>query len=315
LSKSPSTLISIITPTYNRASFLPAMVQSVQAQTFQEWELWIVDDGSTDRTRELVESFALKDSRIHYLHKINGGQGSARNLGITRSGGAFIAFLDSDDLWLPEKLEKQIKILGENAGFDFCYTADIERLIFPEPSKNHRDRTVRVQDSEHLPEKKRAGLPTSVPSSHLYRREVFQNVGLFDENPELKGLEDNDWSLRGHLLKGFYLDEPLTIYQIHADQITQSGYKSERYEKALAYILKKNIELLKSFPEALSFRLGQLAHICLLRGDSAKARDYLNQGKESQQAGRSRTLKVLLKSSWLPTFLYRWLDAVRRRLP
>lgn len=304
-------LISIVTPTYNRAHFLSAMTQSVQAQTYQNWDLWIIDDGSTDDTREVVERLAHEDSRIHYLHKVNGGQGSARNLGIAHSQGTFVAFLDSDDLWLPEKLEKQIRILQENPGYDFCYTADIERLIPGDASGSYRDKIVRVEGSDRLSEKKRAGLPTSVPSSHLYRRDALKRVGSFDENPDLKGLEDNDWSLRGHSLKGFYLDEPLTIYQIHASQITQLGYKTERYETALAYIIQKNIEILNQFPEALVFRVAQLTHIALLRGDPRKARSYLSRWSG---VSRSRTLRALWFFSFLPRFLYRWLDAFRRAL-
>ncbi len=108
-------LVSIITPTYNSEAFIAQTIESVQAQTHQNWELLIVDDCSTDHTKSIVKSFAADDPRVtfHQLSK-NSGPGVARNQAVEMSGGKYIAFLDSDDLWLPDKLQKQLDFMHAN---------------------------------------------------------------------------------------------------------------------------------------------------------------------------------------------------------
>ena len=103
-------LVSIIMPAFNSAGYICESIDSVLAQTYAEWELWVVDDGSMDNTADIVKNF--KDKRIHYVKQsTNKGVSAARNLGIERSRGRFLAFLDSDDVWLPEKLEKQLDFM------------------------------------------------------------------------------------------------------------------------------------------------------------------------------------------------------------
>ena len=113
---SPSpTLVSIITPTFNCEKFIAETILSVQAQTYQDWELLIVDDCSTDKTVEIISSFQEKDSRIKYFYNTtNKGSAISRNIALQNAKGKWIAFLDSDDLWHPEKLEKQIEFMKKN---------------------------------------------------------------------------------------------------------------------------------------------------------------------------------------------------------
>ena len=108
-------LVSIITPAYNSAKFIAETIQSVQNQTYENWEMLIVDDGSTDKTEAIVLSFVNKDKRIQF-HKLkqNSGAGVARNTAIEKVNGNYIAFLDSDDLWKPEKLQKQLLFMEAN---------------------------------------------------------------------------------------------------------------------------------------------------------------------------------------------------------
>lgn len=113
-------LVSIIMPSYNTASFIEETIQSVLNQTYTNWELIIVDDCSTDNTNEVVDT--IKDCRIHYLkNEKNSGAAISRNKAFREAKGQWIAYLDSDDLWMPEKLEKQIKFMEEN-GYVFSYT-------------------------------------------------------------------------------------------------------------------------------------------------------------------------------------------------
>ena len=113
-------LVSIITPTYNCWRFIAETIESVLAQTYPNWELIIVDDCSTDKTKDVVEKF--KDSRIKYFRLgHNSGAAIARNTALSLASGQWIAFLDSDDLWLPEKLERQLNFMVTN-DYDFTYT-------------------------------------------------------------------------------------------------------------------------------------------------------------------------------------------------
>lgn len=114
-------LVSIITPTYNCARFIVETIQSVQAQTYQNWEMIISDDCSTDNTREVIAPFLENDARIKYIcNTQNSGAAITRNDALKVAKGRWIAFLDSDDVWLPEKLERQIAFM-EQHGYGFTY--------------------------------------------------------------------------------------------------------------------------------------------------------------------------------------------------
>lgn len=113
-------LVSIIMPSYNTAAYIGASIRSILAQTYENWELLIVDDCSTDQTDLVVEAFS--DPRIHYFkNERNSGAAVSRNRALREAKGEWIAFLDSDDLWMPEKLERQLAFMSEN-GYKFSYT-------------------------------------------------------------------------------------------------------------------------------------------------------------------------------------------------
>ncbi len=125
-------LVSIITPSYNTAAFIEDTIRSVQAQTYTNWEMIIVDDCSTDNTDAVVEKY-LSDQRIRYLkNEKNSGAAVARNYALREAKGRWIAFLDSDDIWLPQKLEKQIDFM-EKGGYHFSYTQyeEVDELSNP----------------------------------------------------------------------------------------------------------------------------------------------------------------------------------------
>ncbi|WP_239524867.1 glycosyltransferase family 2 protein [Leptobacterium flavescens] len=116
-------MVSIVTPTYNSEKYLAETIASVISQTYQDWELLLIDDASSDNTLNMIREFADKDKRIRFFQLTeNSGAGIARNKGIEMAQGNFVAFLDADDLWKPEKLEKQLKFMEEKDA-DVCFTA------------------------------------------------------------------------------------------------------------------------------------------------------------------------------------------------
>jgi teichuronic acid biosynthesis glycosyltransferase TuaG len=116
-------LVSIITPNYNSEKFIEQTLQSIIAQTYENWELLIVDDCSTDKSLDIIEKYSIRDKRIKIFRlKENSGAAIARNKAIEEANGSFIAFLDSDDLWLSEKLEKQLAFMIQN-NYNLTYTS------------------------------------------------------------------------------------------------------------------------------------------------------------------------------------------------
>ena len=115
--------VTVIMPAYNASHFIDAAIRSVMAQTVDDWELLVIDDGSRDDTCKIVEGLAAEDSRVKLLrNEKNMGVANTRNRGLSLCRGKFVAFLDSDDIWLPEKLQKQLDLL-DSTGADLCYTS------------------------------------------------------------------------------------------------------------------------------------------------------------------------------------------------
>jgi glycosyltransferase involved in cell wall biosynthesis len=208
--------VSVIIPTYNRSAFLKEAIDSVLAQTYKNFELIVVDDGSTDNTREILSIYKDKISAIFAVH---GGPSSARNLGIKSSRGEFIAFLDSDDLWMPKKLEKQIKFIKHNPGVSICQTEEIwvRNDVRVNPRKKHKKFSGWIFEM---------CLPLCIvsPSSVILHRTVFDKVGLFDET--MPACEDYDLWLR---ISPFY-----QIHLIEENLIIKRGGHSDQQSKAVA---------------------------------------------------------------------------------
>ena len=248
-------MISVVIPTYERADLLPRAVRSVIAQTWQDWECIVVDDGSTDGTAAVLEALVAEDARVSYVRRGNGGQGAARNTGIARATGDLIAFLDSDDEWLPEKLARQAAALAVRPDADFCFTAD----LVAHPDGRVEERRYPGIAPDRLSWMKLASIGVSVPSSHVYRRASLDRVGPFDERRELIGLEDNEWSVRGWDLSGIYVDEPLTRYHVHAGQVTRQALGHQA--RGLQLILRERWRTIARSPQALLLRLAQLVWV------------------------------------------------------
>lgn len=182
-------LVSVVIPTYNRANQVVTAIKSVLEQTYQNIEIIVVDDGSTDGSAQQIAKFGNK---IKYLVKQNGGVSSARNYGIRHSQGELIAFLDSDDIFLPDKIKKQVTFLDNNPDFGLvlCDYYHID---------SHDKRTGQSTRRDHFPRdgqllKEVLFHPSLAPSSVLVRKDILNVVGLFDES--LKTAEDFDLHLK-----------------------------------------------------------------------------------------------------------------------
>lgn len=137
--KKSEPLVSIITPAYNAEEFIVDTIQSVWTQDYQNWEMIIIDDHSTDNTVEVVKSFIQRDPRIRLIERSeNGGTAKTRNAGLREAKGKYIAFLDSDDQWLPKKLTKQVAFM-ETTGHPFTYTAFYRVQIFSNGVKKTKE--------------------------------------------------------------------------------------------------------------------------------------------------------------------------------
>ncbi len=187
-------LISIVVPVYNASEFLTETVESVLKQSYEKWELHLVNDGSTDDSASIMETLQKRDDRIHIHHKENGGQASARNFGIDQSNGTYISFLDADDLWLKHKLTEQIKELSTHNP-DFLY--GLGYYYYPE-------RDPQLETYEWISGKMtgneffKALYHSCAVNTNtvLVKESLFQSVGYFDESETLRGTEDWDLWMR-----------------------------------------------------------------------------------------------------------------------
>lgn len=223
-------LVSVIMPTYNCASFIEASINSVLAQTVTDWELLIEDDCSTDSTIEVLKPYLEKYPQIHYhcLEK-NGGPAAARTEALRKANGKYIAFLDSDDLWHPEKLEKQIAFM-KKTGVDFTATAysqmdeagnDLHTICLP-PKRMNYNKCIRLSN----------------PIGNLTVIYDQEKLGRFEVPPIKKR---NDFALWLKILKKtkycYGMDEVLATYRlgrtgsVSKNKLAQAKYHWQLYHE------------------------------------------------------------------------------------
>ncbi|MEZ5491598.1 MAG: glycosyltransferase family A protein [Gammaproteobacteria bacterium] len=225
--------ISVIIPTFNRARVLARALDSVFAQLLLPMEVVVVDDGSTDSTAELVRG---NYPTVRYIKQLNQGVSSARNTGVANSQGRWLAFLDSDDEWLPDKLKKQMAAI-EQEDMLLCHTDEfwIRNGRHVNPKRKH------AKAGGHIFER---CLPLCAisPSSVLLRRDLFERVGGFDET--LPACEDYDLWLRiCARYPVLFVNEPLLRkYGGNADQLSTQHWGMDRFRvSALQKILQSGI--------------------------------------------------------------------------
>ena len=262
--------ISVIIPTWNRAERLVNALQSVFSQSLLATEVIVVDDGSTDDTREIVRN---QFPDVRYLFQQNKGVSSARNTGIKAASGDWIALLDSDDHWQPDKLKQQCEQLCASPDYKICHSDEIwirnGRRV--NPMKKH------AKQGGHI---FRQCLPLCAisPSAVLIHRDLFNEVGLFDER--LPACEDYDLWLRICALHPvLYIDKPLiTKTGGHADQLSRRHWGMDRFRiHALENILASNTLDTANHAAALSTLLEKLAIVingAIKHGNHELANDY-----------------------------------------
>lgn len=259
-------LVSVIIPTYNRASTLLRAVRSVLNQTCQNLEVIIVDDGSTDNTVGVVEDIGC--DKVRYVkHNVNKGGAAARNTGIGLARGEYIAFQDSDDEWQPEKLQKQVDLIIDNPELSVVYCGLIRFDNF------------RVQ---YLPSRSQANISANLASellrenfistqTLLVRKEVFERVGIFDEDlPRFQ-----DWELMIRISQEFdigLVDEPLVLAHLSQDSLT---LKPSSRADALEHILAKHNDKFSDKRALCSRHMATIGHFRCLSGQLGNGRSWL----------------------------------------
>lgn len=256
-------LVSIITPSYNCSKYIAQTIESVLAQTYQNWEMIIVDDCSKDNSIEIIESYTKKDSRIKlYILEKNSGAAIARNKAIELANGRFIAFLDSDDLWLPNKLKKQINFMVDK-NLALSYTA------YKKIDENGIEGTKIINVPEN------ASYGTLLNTNYIACLTGIYDVNICGKHfmPDISHRQDYGLWLNilkkiGHEDYGFWLgilkkfsssssssssagglNEPLALYRVHSNSLSSNKLKAAFYH----WLVLRKIEKLPFFKSVYHF--------------------------------------------------------------
>jgi glycosyltransferase involved in cell wall biosynthesis len=244
--------VSVIIPAYNSARFLAESIPTVLQQTFADFELLVVDDGSTDDTRQVVASFEC-DARVRYVHQQNRGGAAARNTGIAHCTGKYIAFLDADDLWAPEKLQKQVAVFQESTQVEAVHTAaylvqldgeqrEVSRRILRRPA--FLEQTLYEELLYRM-------VIIGSASSVMVRRPVLQQVGPFHE--QTLASDRDMWQRIAEHYDFHYVDEPLVCIRKHQSNMSNDWEKIA--ESQIRYFHK----LTREIPPQYRFHLPRVA--------------------------------------------------------
>ena len=290
--------VSVIIPTFNRAHLLGRAIQSVLDQTYRDFELIIVDDASTDNTREVLKSF--KDERIIYIkHDKNWGAAVARNIGIREARGEYIAFQDSDDEWLPEKLEKQIKVFESALPAVGVVYTDMLRIDENGVTKYWRSPSI-TDGSLINPKTSNYQVINLGILSTLIRKECFKNAGCFDE--KFSRLIDLELFIR--LSKHYcfsHIEEPLVKY--YATKGISSNINA--LIKAQELLFEKYSEEIRGHRKFCAKQYSMIGIALCSSGQLGKGRKYLIKAVLLYPRN-IKYLKIILKSL-LGQRAYNWI--------
>ena len=286
-------LVSIIIPAYNRAHTIKMTLDSVLNQTYKNYEVIIVDDNSKDNTYEVVKPY-LSDNIFYYKNEKNLGGGKSRNVGVEHSKGSILAFLDSDDEWLPEKLEKQVNIFMTNEDIALVYTKfyliseTSGKKFVSEETKRLNDDFKSILCNNFI----------ATTSTIAIRREAFLDINGFDDY--LKTCQDWDLyirTLKKYKVKG--IEEPCVNYYYHTESITGNAENVINSHIIVNERIDKIIEENNFTPEEIkvikSCHAERMAHIYAKFKDFKNARKYFVQALKYDKKNK-KALKHLLAS-------------------
>ena len=265
-------MVSVIIPTYNRENFIKKALDSVIAQTYLNFEVIVMDDGSTDNTREVVDGYNNK--KISYFYQENRGIAGARNAAINKSSGDYIAFLDSDDYWLPEKLERQMALFHEHSEYGMVASCCASiRLDGSFRKKNRTGKSGWVLKDLFVKNFIRT-------SSAMIKREYLEKAGLFDE--KLRECEEYDLWLRiAALCPVGFINESLAVYVDNPDGISTDSLEGRLFRlKVLEKdYLKKKIQK-KIYVRRIADTCHYIGRHHLKRGNIKQGIDYLKKARK-----------------------------------
>lgn len=272
--------VSVVVPTYNRGWIVNEAIDSVLNQTFQQYELIVVDDGSTDDTKAILGEYG---NRIRVIHQANRGVSAARNRGIRAAKEHLIAFLDSDDVWVADKLSVQVAFFDRHPETLVCQTEEIwiRNGVRVNPGKRHRKRSGKIFEAS-------LALCLVSPSAVMLRKDLFETIGLFDES--LPACEDYDLWLRISVNHPIHLiDQPLIVKRGgHEDQLSRS-WGLDRYRiESIAKLLERDVlsaDQREAAVRMMRKKCAVYAGGCRKRGREEEARQYMKLAEKYKKSG------------------------------
>lgn len=317
--------VSIILPVYNGARYVACALRSVLAQTFSDFEVVVVNDGSTDQSREAIRPF-LTDRRVKYIEQANAGVAAARNTALTAASGRLVAFIDQDDLWLPDKLKLQVSVMDSRPGVGLIHTAyeliDAEGRPMGEPSFHRWRPDVEGRCLRDLFIRNRVALPTA-----MARRSSLDKAGPFDSR--IDGADEYAiWLQISAHAEVAYLPTVLARYRVHDSNASHNVLKMATAELGAVESLLRNQPQLRAEigDSVIAERLGELcadvaSYLAWLARDDISARRYWMRAMRHRPLhgraflGFAKTLIPPRWSSATKWYMRRMQAAMRRRGP
>lgn len=284
---------SVVIPTYNRAALLPRAIDSVLAQTFDDFELVIVDDASSDNTKEVV--CAYNDPRIVYVRmERNGGNAAVRNLGVRSARSQYITFLDDDDEYLPDFLKVTFETFNSappNVGFvwsGFCVVKDTPNGEITLKTTLPNRPNYATTELAYLAFLR--STPVSTSRGVTIRKSCIEEAGMFDE--KLRSAVDRDFFLRLVQVTDFLTNEKVLV-KLHRHEHGNVNQASVTRIEGYKHIMQKHIEVLTRYPDLLALQYRRIAAMYFRIGDKVSARSYI--------------LKAVRKWPYSPSLWKEWL--------
>ena len=246
-------LVSIVTPVFNAEKYLKETVKSIQNQTYENWELFLIDDGSTDDSLKIAKDLAKTDKRIHPVSIKNSGAAVARNEGIKRANGHYLCFIDADDLWIPTKLEKQLKFMQKGA----------EKTVKTDKNKAFSFTSYTFADENGQPNGKIAHVPAKITYKQaLKNTTIFTSTVMFDLTklskddvmmPNVRRGQDTAtwWKVLKIIPEAYGLDEVLSLYRRPEHSLSSNKFKALKR----TWNLYRNVEHLNFAKSSFCFSI------------------------------------------------------------